>query len=115
MDARHGHISRWALRHRRRSRDRPRISSATAHLREADAPPRILHLTRNPEGLWEVELADRQTTVACELLEDAERVAYLCAAHGQPCELLIHDNRAGTTDHELIDQPTPVAGRPHES
>ena len=50
-----------------------------------------MDVSRAAGGSWEVEVADRSTTVACETLDDARRVAYLVAAHRDPCELIIRD------------------------
>jgi hypothetical protein len=44
----------------------------------------------NPHGEWEIELPDQSEPLTCETLEDAQRVAYLCAAHRSPCELIVN-------------------------
>ncbi len=48
-------------------------------------------------GDQDIELPDQEdSSVSCETLEEAERVAHVCAAYQQPCELVNCDayNRA---------------------
>jgi hypothetical protein len=44
----------------------------------------------NTHGEWEIQLPDQSEPVTCEMLEDAQRVAYLYAAHRSPCELIVN-------------------------
>ena len=53
-------------------------------------------------GGWEIELPDQREPVTCETLEDARRMAYLCAARRHPCELVVHDAYHRVLHHELI-------------
>ena len=52
---------------------------------------REVRVDLNTHGEWEIELPDQSEPVTCETLEDAQRVAYLCAAHMSPCELIVCD------------------------
>jgi hypothetical protein len=53
--------------------------------------PLTVNVNHDRHGSWEVELPDGSKRVACETLEDAKRVAYLCAACRHPCELVVRD------------------------
>jgi hypothetical protein len=57
----------------------------------------------NERGDWEIALPDRSDPVTCESLDEASRVAYLCAARMRPCELLVRDADHRVLYHELID------------
>lgn len=66
-------------------------------------------------GAWEIGLSNHPDRVTCETLEDAQRVAYLYASQGSPCELVVHDayhrvrNRRlinGASDLRPADSPT---------
>ena len=50
-----------------------------------------VNVDHDRHGGWEVEFPDRSEQVVCETLEDAKRVAYLCAASRHPCELVVRD------------------------
>ena len=52
---------------------------------------RAVRVNLNTHGEWEIQLPDQSEPVTCETLEDAQRVAYLCAAHRSPCELIVCD------------------------
>jgi len=52
---------------------------------------RAVRVDLNTHGEWEIELPDQSEPVTCETLEDAQRVAYLCAAHTGPCVLIVCD------------------------
>ncbi len=41
----------------------------------------------NGRGDRDVEPSDQDSRVSCETLEEAERVAHICVAYQQPCEL----------------------------
>jgi len=55
------------------------------------ASPLTVNVDHDRHGAWEVELPDGSERVVCETLEDAKRVAYLCAAPRHPCELVVRD------------------------
>ncbi|HUO73866.1 MAG TPA: hypothetical protein VMU39_24045 [Solirubrobacteraceae bacterium] len=63
-----------------------------------------VRVDRSPRGDWEVVLPDQADHVVCETLEDAKRIAYLCAAHRHPCELIVCDAYHRVVDHEYIDE-----------
>ena len=54
-------------------------------------------------GCWEISLPDQPERVACETFEEAQRVAYRCAAQRSPCEVVVHDAYHRTVRHELVD------------
>jgi hypothetical protein len=66
---------------------------------ESGATVRVEH---NANGLWEVELPEPGGRVACETFNDAQRIAYLCAAHARPCELIVHDAYHRVVQRRLI-------------
>ncbi len=47
---------------------------------------RKVRVELNRRGDWDIEPSD-QDRVSCDTLEEAERVAQICAAYQQPCEL----------------------------
>jgi len=61
-----------------------------------------VRVEHNSNGLWDVELPDGQQPVTCETFDDAQRIAYLCAAHARPCELIVHDAYHRVVEHRLI-------------
>lgn len=61
--------------------------SATLHGRSARI---ALHVSRSGQG-WDVVLPEHGQLITCETLDDARRVAYLCGARAQPCELIVLD------------------------
>jgi hypothetical protein len=63
----------------------------------------------NTHGEWEIELPDQSQPVTCETLEDAQRVAYLCAAHRSPCELIVCDAHHRALRREVINRGTDLA------
>jgi hypothetical protein len=58
---------------------------------------------RNSRGAWEVGIPDRRERVACETIDDARRVAYLCAARRHPCELIVRDAYHRVIHREFFD------------
>ena len=58
---------------------------------------RAVRVDLNTHGEWEIQLPDQSQPVTCETLADAQRVAYLCAAHRSPCELIVCD-----ADHRVL-------------
>jgi hypothetical protein len=54
-------------------------------------------------GDWDVELSDQDNRMSCETLEEVERVAQICAAYRQPCELVVCDAYHRVLHRELID------------
>ena len=58
--------------------------------------PLAVRVDRNGRGEWGRE------PVTCETLDDARRVAYLCAAHRRPCEPIVCDAYHRVLDHEFI-------------
>ena len=76
--------------------------------------PTTVNVDCTARGVWEVELPDRAEHVRCETLDDAMRVAYLCAAHRHPCELIVRDAYHRVLHRELIGGDTDLAeSRPH--
>ena len=47
-------------------------------------------------------MPDQRERVTCETLDDARRVAYLCAARRRPCELIVCDAYHRVLHHEFI-------------
>lgn len=78
-------------------------SHAEKHARR-DTPmrPVTVQVDRNGRGAWEVAMPDQLKPVTCETLDDARRVAHLCAAHRCPCELIVCDAYHRVLHHELI-------------
>lgn len=60
----------------------------------------LLHL--DSRGRWSVDLPGG-SEVICETLDDARRVAYLCAARRRPCELLMQDAYHRVVRREFVD------------
>jgi len=54
-----------------------------------------------------IELSDQESVVTCETFDEAQRVAYLCAPHRRPCELIVCDAYHRVLHHELIDADDP--------
>jgi hypothetical protein len=78
-------------------------SHAEKHARRnAAMSPITVRVDRNGRGGWEVAMSDQHEPVTCETLDDARRVAYLCAAHPRPCELIVCDAYHRVLHHELI-------------
>jgi hypothetical protein len=65
--------------------------------------PTTVNVDCTARGAWEVELPDSPEHVKCETLDDAKRVAYLCAAHRHPCELIVRDAYHRVLHREFID------------
>jgi hypothetical protein len=51
-----------------------------------------VHVSSSGEG-WDLALPGSGQPITCETLDDARRVAYLCAAHARPCELIVREGR----------------------
>ncbi|HUO75084.1 MAG TPA: hypothetical protein VMU39_30265 [Solirubrobacteraceae bacterium] len=82
--------------------------------RRASMSPVTVRVDRTRRGAWEVAMPDQREPVTCETLEDAERVAYLCAARRRPCELIVCDAYHRVLHRVLIDghdDPAGAAGR----
>jgi hypothetical protein len=63
----------------------------------------------NRRGDWDIEISDHDSRMTCETLEEAERVAHICAAYKQPCELVVCDAYHRVLHHKLIDTCTDQA------
>ena len=72
--------------------------------------PVTVRVDRTRLGAWEVAMPDEREPVTCETLEDAERVAYLCAARTRPCELIVCDAYHRVLHRLLIDGHDDPAG-----
>ena len=48
---------------------------------------RKVRVELNRRGERDIEPSDQDSRASCETLEQAERVAHICAAYQQPCEL----------------------------
>ncbi len=70
---------------------------------------RAVRVDLNTHGEWEIELPDQSEPVTCETLEDAQRVAYLCAALRTPCELIVCDGYHRVLRREVISRGTDLA------
>jgi hypothetical protein len=82
--------------------------------RRAPMSPVTVRVDRTRLGAWEVAMPDQGELVTCETLEDAERVAYLCAARRRPCELIVCDAYHRVLQRVLIDghhDPAGTGGR----
>ncbi|HYB25076.1 MAG TPA: hypothetical protein VEF89_00525 [Solirubrobacteraceae bacterium] len=64
--------------------------------------PATVRVEHNSIGLWEIELPGGAERVTCETFEDAQRIAYLSAAHAGPCELIVHDAYHRVVQRQLI-------------
>jgi hypothetical protein len=63
----------------------------------------IVHVDMNPRGVWEVEVPERPSRVACESLADAQRVGHQWAERRHPCELVIRDAYHRVLSREFIE------------
>jgi len=70
---------------------------------DAAADPVEVLVARNERGGWEVAVPAGDARLTCETLDDARRVAYLCAARTGPCEVIVHDAYHRVLYRELID------------
>ena len=70
---------------------------------DVEQDPITVRIELNRRGVWEVGISDQIDPVTCETLDDARRVAYLCAAHTGPCELIVRDAYHHVLQHEFID------------
>ncbi len=68
----------------------------------------------NQRGDRDIELSDQDGRVSCDTPEEAERVAHICAAYRQPCELVVCEAYNRVLHRELIDasadQAAPAPG-----
>ncbi|MGO9751857.1 MAG: hypothetical protein ACLP8S_06345 [Solirubrobacteraceae bacterium] len=76
---------------------------------------RKVRVDLNRRGDWDIELSDQDSRVSCATLEEAERVAHICAAYKQPCELVVCDAYHRVLHRELIDASTDLATQAPES
>jgi hypothetical protein len=70
---------------------------------------------RDERGGWEITLPGQRDRVTLQTLDEAQRVAYLCAAHRHPCELVVRDAYHRVLHREFIDgaeraEPGSLAG-----
>ena len=86
------------------------MGSQTEVRRRAAMSPVTVRVDRTRLGAWEVAMPDEHDAVTCETLEDAERVAYLCAARTRPCELIVCDAYHRVLHRLLIDGHDDPAG-----
>jgi hypothetical protein len=70
--------------------------------RNTPMSPVTVRVDRTGRGAWEVAMPDQREPVTCETLDDARRVAYLCAARRRPCELIVCDAYHRVLHHEFI-------------
>ena len=94
------------------------IADPEKKLRRSGPNPLTVRVDHTERGAWEVTMPDQRERVMCETLDDARRVAYLCAAHTRPCELIVCDAYHRVLHHEFINgkrDPTatgPKSGAP---
>ncbi|MGO9899688.1 MAG: hypothetical protein ACLP0J_08335 [Solirubrobacteraceae bacterium] len=74
-----------------------RVDASTAVL--SSEPPDLLGAGENRD----IEPSDQDSRVSCETLEEAERVAHMCAAYRQPCELVVCEANHRVLHRDLID------------
>jgi len=77
-------------------------SNPEKNLRRSGVNSLTVRVDRTGRGEWEVAMPDQRERVTCETLDDARRVAYLCAAHTRPCELIVCDAYHRVLQHEFI-------------
>ena len=81
---------------------------------EQNARTITVRVDLNRHGGWEVALPDQRELITLETLDDARRVAYLCAAHGRPFELIVCDAHHRVLHHEFINgHVNPAGARGH--
>ena len=71
--------------------------------------PLIVPVDRNPRGGWDIDLPDQHARVRCETLDDAKRVAFLRAAHGHACTVVVRDAYHRVLDEEFIASDDDIA------
>jgi hypothetical protein len=64
---------------------------------------RRVYVRQRMRGDWAIELSGQREPICLETLDEARRVAYLTAAHGHPCELIVQDAHHRALEHEFID------------
>jgi hypothetical protein len=90
------------------------ISDPEKKLRRCGPSPLTVRVDHTGRGAWEVTMPDQRERLTCETLDDARRVAYLCAARTRPCELIVRDAYHRVLHHEVINgKGDPTATRPH--
>ena len=62
----------------------------------------MVRVGRAGPGEWQVELPDQREAITCETFDDAQRIAYLCAAQRRPCELIVRDAYHRVVRHEFL-------------
>jgi hypothetical protein len=58
----------------------------------------------NGSGGWEVTRSNEHDRFTRGTLDEAQHVAYLCAAHRRPCELVVRDAYHRVLRREFIDR-----------
>lgn len=74
-----------------------RVDASTEAL--STEPPELF----DPGENRDIELSDQDSRLTCETLEEAERVAHICAAYLQPCELVTCEAYHRVLHRDLID------------
>lgn len=102
-----------APRRGRRPRGLPHFDRETMHAwrawRALVTPPGVaprpvrVRVDLNHCGGWDIVFPGRRDRVTCETLDEARRVAYLCAAHRHSCELVVRDADHSVMHREFID------------
>ena len=69
--------------------------------RAAPSTRTTVRLDLNGHGAWEIALPE-QDRVTCDTLDDARRVAHMCAEDRRPCELIVRDAYHRVLQRELI-------------
>ena len=85
--------------------------------RDTPMSPVTVRVDRTGRGAWEVAMPDQRELVTCETLDDARRVAYLCAARRRPCELIVCDayhRVLHTSSSTVAAAPASTGGRDEE-
>jgi hypothetical protein len=65
----------------------------------------------NRRGDRDIEPSDQDGRVSCDTPEEAERVAHICAAYRQPCELVLCEAYNRVMHRGLIDASADRAAR----
>jgi len=91
------------VEHRRTyCRSGSRSVEAADQARHPGRPVRV-RVDLNHCGGWDIAFPGRRDRVTCETLDEARRVAYLCAAHRHSCELVVCDADHSVMHREFID------------
>ncbi len=70
--------------------------------RGVPAGTRTVRVDLGRAGGWEVALPDQRELVRCRTLDEAQRVAYHCASHEHPCEVVVFDAYHRVLRRELV-------------